>query len=362
MLDSGTLTESFVNVLHVFDLPQLHNKPSVSELHQALKLLAIETPSWEKGSQNIGRGAFNIQQRCRVAPEGVPKYLTSIIASPLNWIQNEEQKVAIWEEASLRLAERSGRTAMPAISRTFIIPKKDGGDFELQIYEPSITGDSLGLKTWAASYLLSKRLHAINIHRLDDGPLRILELGSGTGLVGMAAAAILGAEVILTDLPDIEGNLARNVKQNEVVIQQHSGVARTAVLDWTQPECIISSKISVSTDSNSGLDSATKIDKFPVIVAADSIYSAEHPRMLVNTVKSWLAAGSASRVIVELPIRDGYCAEINEFRQGMLRIGLEVLEDGEETGYDDWGGSSEDELQEVKCWWSIWAWERKLPN
>ena len=78
-----------------------------------------------------------------MAPEGVPKYLTSIIASQLRWIKDDEQKEAIWEEASLRLAERSGRTAMPALSRSFVIPN-GAAMFELSIHEPSLTGDDGG--------------------------------------------------------------------------------------------------------------------------------------------------------------------------------------------------------------------------
>lgn len=35
----------------------------------------------------------------------------------------------------------------------------------------------------------------------ENRPLRIIELGSGTGLVGIAAAALLSANVTVTDLP-----------------------------------------------------------------------------------------------------------------------------------------------------------------
>jgi predicted nicotinamide N-methyase len=239
-----------------------------------------------------------------------------------------------------------------------MIPKDDTNKFEISIYEPSLTGDSLGFKTWAASYLLSKRLHTMELPQSCDGQqLRILELGSGTGLVGMAAAAALGASVLLTDLPEIEGNLARNVLQNEAVITEHRGIAKTAILDWTNPNEIISSASSVST---TGSDIAAfveaKIDKFPAIVAADSIYSAEHPTMLIEAIKTWLAPGPNARVIVELPRRNGYSAEIQDFRNCMLLLGLHILDEGEETGYDDWGGSTEDELQEVNCWWSVWSW------
>jgi hypothetical protein len=177
----------------------------------------------------------------------------------------------------------------------------------------------------------------------------------------MAASAVLGARVLLTDLPEIEGNLARNVKQNQEVITKQGGIAQTAILDWSNPSQIIPSASSVSATS---MDTASfkenKIAKFPVIVAADSIYSDEHPAMLVKAIHTWLALGPVSRVIVELPCRDGYDTERQDFRNRMLQSGLGIIEEGEETGYDDWSGSTQDELQEVKCWWSIWSWSARI--
>ncbi|KAL5715259.1 hypothetical protein ACHQM5_017100 [Ranunculus cassubicifolius] len=52
------------------------------------------------------------------------------------------------------------------------------------------------------------------LNSFPDRPLRILELGSGTGLVGIAAAAILGAKVTITDLPHVVPNLVFNAKAN----------------------------------------------------------------------------------------------------------------------------------------------------
>ena len=54
---------------------------------------------------------------------------------------------------------------------------------------------------------------------------RVLELGAGTGVVGIAAAK-LGANVILTDLPAVvEGSVSRNIRLNggELVSQDDPG-------------------------------------------------------------------------------------------------------------------------------------------
>ena len=42
--------------------------------------------------------------------DGIPQYLTSIIASRLHWIEDEDEREQVWEMASARLSERSGRT------------------------------------------------------------------------------------------------------------------------------------------------------------------------------------------------------------------------------------------------------------
>jgi hypothetical protein len=273
--------------------------------------------------------------------------LTSIVSNELRWIKDEADREEIWEQASLRLAERSGRTGMPAISRTFAIPTHTG-HVEILLHEPSLTEDHLGFKTWASSYMLSKRLCGMNLPTPREGPKRILELGSGTGLVGMAAAAVLKADVLLTDLREIEENLARNVSQNLDMIEAKGGSATTAVLDWTNPKLVERSSLG-------GTDDLASIKPFPIILAADSIYSEFHPAMLVNAVAAWLEPSTEARFILEIPLREGYEGEREDLRQRLSSLGLEVLEQGEEVGYDDWGGVG-NELQEVPCWWSIWRW------
>lgn len=86
-------------ILTVLDLPQLYNHPPATELISALSGLAISPISWND----------EVQGEPRICEDGIPKYLTTIIASQLAWI-SEEDREAIWENASRRLCERSGRT------------------------------------------------------------------------------------------------------------------------------------------------------------------------------------------------------------------------------------------------------------
>lgn len=284
---------------------------------------------------------------------GLTRYLTNIIGSDLQWIDDDATKEEIWEQASLRLSERSGRNAMPAMSRSFRVPTAER-DVQITIHEPTLTADNLGLKTWASSYMLAKRLHTVPTPSELTPDFPVLELGSGTGLVGIAAAAVWGASVTLTDLPEIVPNLSRNIDANQATIQAGGGSTSAAVLDWSMPD-----EISPFTLGSSPFDANSSSAGFPIILAADSLYSPEHPRLFVQTIKRWLRQSADARVIVELPLREAYSPEIEDFKERMQDIGLHVLDRGEEVGYDDWGwnNSGRSGQQEVNCWWSIWGWQ-----
>ncbi|PLB44634.1 VPS28-domain-containing protein [Aspergillus steynii IBT 23096] len=314
--------------LHVLDLPQIHTKPSGTEILRALDLLAIKPRSFGSSSktQEAAKGRS-------VHPAGITRYLTTIISSSLSWLDTDELREAVWDATSARLSERCGRTAMPAMSRLFTVPSLSGEELTLTLHEPSLTADNLGMKTWVSSYLLSQRLHSVlestpplvpstaTIPKTDR-TLRALELGSGTGLVGLAFAAIHGesASVHLTDLPVIVPNLAHNAALNVELLTKSNAHVTTGVLDWSvDPEPL-----------------STPQGKYDLILAADPLYSPKHPKWLVDTIGHWLSRGLDARVVVEMPLRDAYLPQVQEFRQRMTDTGLTAVDEGEEIGYDDW--------------------------
>ena len=245
---------------------------------------------------------------------------------------------------------------MRAMSRIFSIPSSTGEEFTLTLHEPSITADNFGMKTWVSSYLLSRRLHSIldatpelvpseSTAPKNDRTLRALELGSGTGLVGMSFAALHGktASIHLTDLPEIVPNLAHNVALNVELLTRTAATVTTGILDWSfKPE-----------------KPPTHEEQYDLIFAADSLYSPNHPRLLTNAIDQWLSRGLNARVVVEMPLRDAYLPQFEEFRQRMMNLGLAAIEEGEEVGYDDWE-TADGGAVEVRCWWAIWGWSEKL--
>ena len=311
----------------VHDLPQLYTSPSAASLLSTLDLLTRTASSFSSQAGEATEESPNL-----VDENGLTRYLTSIISSSLHWIRDEDAREEIWASASARISERSGRSAMPTMLRTF----KVANDVKIALREPSLTEDKLGLKTWTSSLLLARRLTTLRKHIPSD-EFRVLELGAGTGLVGIAAACLWKAEVTLTDLPEIISNLQNNIDQNRDLIQSFGGLALNMSLDWSD---IV--HVPKSHDQ-----------RFPLVLAADPLYSPEHPRLLANTVVRWLRRTHDARFIVELPLRGGYDNERADLKARLKQAQLEVVIEGEEIGYDDWEGS-DGQLADVKCWWAVW--------
>lgn len=85
----------------VHDLPQLYTRPSSASLLSTLGRLKVQPAAWG-----------DIAAASQLDEANLPRYLTSIIASSLAWIEEESVREEIWEAASSRLSERSGRTGM----------------------------------------------------------------------------------------------------------------------------------------------------------------------------------------------------------------------------------------------------------
>ena len=242
---------------------------------------------------------------------------------------------------------------MPDLTRTFAIPGLTAAAAPLAItlHEPSLTADDLGHKTWTASYLLARRLCAQPIPPFAafvDGAAagaprpRVLELGAGTGLLGLALAAHFPVNMDLTDLPAIVPNLAANVRANQPLLDARGSMAVAFALDW--------GRLPLLDDEKAG-DEDARAHSYRVVVAADPIYGPEHPALLAAAIDRYLERTQEARLVIELPTREAYGAEVAELKSRLRAARMVLLESGEEIGYDDWGGGS----VEVNCEWSIWA-------
>lgn len=228
-------------------------------------------------------------------------------------------KEQIVKEASMRISENCGRTALPSMSRQFSFENLSKG---IEIYEPSLTADNLGWKTWGSSFILSQKLINIVAHFQPTKMERALELGSGTGLAGMSwlikwieIHGNSNIEMFFTDLKDIVPNLAKNVEINGL-----SDNSIVDTLDWTHPHSF--------TNKYSG-------EKFDVIIVSDPIYSPNHPKLVVDVISSLLSPSGVCHL--EIPLREKYAEERNSLWILLEQSGLKATNQENDQGVDDWG-------------------------
>lgn len=73
-----------------------------------------------------------------------------------------------------------------------------------------------------------------------SSPLQAVELGAGCGIVGIALASMLNnVQVLLTDLPEVEGIVMRNIHDNH---PQPDSSVTFQTLDWDEPPADLCSR------------------------------------------------------------------------------------------------------------------------
>lgn len=94
-------------ILDPRDFPQIWEKPASAELLKCLKLLELKPPTWSHKSRRSQ--IIQEQEATAYMRREASAYLSSVIKSSLSWLEDDDEKEAIWSEASRRLSERCGR-------------------------------------------------------------------------------------------------------------------------------------------------------------------------------------------------------------------------------------------------------------
>ncbi|KAK7045799.1 Protein-lysine N-methyltransferase rrg1 [Paramarasmius palmivorus] len=205
--------------------------------------------------------------------------------------------------------------------------KKDSNTEEyisVQLSAPRIHAENLYLQTWGSSFILANLLHQLSVQTT-----RVLELGAGTGLVGI--------------------RLVANIELNK---ELHGGRVKCGTLDWNSPNILqLDSK---HTSSDNLLNSDDESTKPTLVLAADTMYTEDHPSLLSRTIFTWLKKSKDSRAVVCYPMRVAYLDAMREFWEILESGGMEVVSEGrEEIEGDEW---DDERLHE----WSVWKWKLEV--
>lgn len=128
------------------------------------------------------------------------------------------------------------------------------------------TGDD-GIHQWESGIVLARYVLSIN----PSGS--ILELGSGSGLVGITAAKFTSASSVT--LSDYNAKVLENIQSN---LRRNNAHAQVTFLDWTNP--------------------ATYTAKADLIVGSDLIYDGAPIEMLINTILHHLEENGTACILM----------------------------------------------------------------
>lgn len=277
------------------------------------------TEAWEQPAQNHDTEvALELLKADPFERAFAIKWVTGFIARCDMWIElaedgegeDEGMKGGCDDEAAKRAELMEEATAILslfstdeeeeefAVTRTFDFPLSQKNDrgmekatvIKVELNDAPLSNQdhtSVGLQSWASSIILAERMTASpstfslspsHFTSEDGKPLRILELGAGTGMLSIVAAKILAeAEpkptIVATDYhPDVLENLKKNVGTN-FPCSSLSGSPPIEVrcLDWENPRY------------DAPLD-----EPFDIILAADVVYHPDHARWIKNCVEKLL--------------------------------------------------------------------------
>ena len=243
-------------------------------------------------------------------------------------------------------------------TRIYEISKNADEKFNISLSAPALKAEGLHLQTWASSFILANLLHRLKLNpetdeKASSSSFDVLELGAGTSLVGLSAAVLWGTRVMLTDLSPILPGIAANINLNQNLLTEHGAQAGCGSLDWKTP----SNLAIYSSDVSSGQVALApdEENKPSIILAADTMYTEEHPILLSSTIFTWLKRQGTSKAIVCYPMRMAYLDAMQEFWTRMEEGGMEAVEEGRQE-LEESGGSDKWDDERVHEW-SVWKWK-----
>jgi len=253
------------------------------------------------------------------------RWLTALVSRAYRLIENASEATstdaaegeALLQQAASLLAICAGTASAGTVTRVFRF-QHDHVPIEVQLTDVPLENQdyaSVGAQTWGSAYLLAEMLtESPEMFGLFDAceGLRALELGAGTGLVGLTLGKLLDARltqgtIVATDFyPSVLANLRKNVSLNFPVVV--NAAVRVHTLDWSQ-FCVTEEQDMIPPFDQS----------FDLILGADIIYEPEHAQWIKECVEKLLRRpGDDDSVDVKpaqfhlvIPIRPTHVLEVS---------------------------------------------------
>ena len=235
---------------------------------------------WGDGKDDVQSDAFERAYAIR--------WLTALIAQLEARQLNDIDRLI--EQAASLLAICSGVAAAGKMQRRFTFQSTLAGEIHIALTDIPLDNHdyaSVGAQTWGGACVLAEVIaehpdrFGLAPARRPERPLRVLELGAGTGLAGLAVAKLLQAlsrraTIVLTDFyPTVLANLQSNIDTNFPTDPDPDVLVTSLPLDWSSFS---------TTDAKPDILSTP----FDVIFGADIVYEAHHATWIRDCLKSLL--------------------------------------------------------------------------
>lgn len=279
-----------------------------------------QSPSLEEGLDELRSDAF--EQSYAI------KWLTALISQAERWSSDagtdadSQARESLIQTAAALLAVCSGTAAAGVIIRDFIFtPHPPAPPSSIKVHIRDVPLDnrdygSVGAQTWGGACVLAEMIvddpSAFNLLRAN-APVRVLELGAGTGLVSITIAKLLltsptpslpATDIVATDYyPSVLANLSHNILSNFPSSPPSASISLSShPLDWSLFSSLPTPAPELSTP-------------FDLILGADIIYEPDHALWIKSCLQRLLrkpnsASGSNIPIFhLVIPLRSTHSSE-----------------------------------------------------
>uniref|UniRef100_A0A9I9CSX3 Protein N-lysine methyltransferase METTL21A n=2 Tax=Cucumis melo TaxID=3656 RepID=A0A9I9CSX3_CUCME len=221
--------------------------------------------------------------------------------SPISLILPAEEKDAVASELLHHF--------IPSINSTLSIRQLPSQGLSFQLWPAATTLVNLldDHRSHPQTNSLTPTLTALR-HASKSPTLKVLEIGSGTGILGIAAAATLRAKVTITDLSHVISNLQFNVEANAGILAANGGCVQVTPLHWGET---IDAKL-------------IELD-FDLILASDVVYHDHLYDPLIQTLKDFLLGGGNPNMVFLMAHLRRWKKDSAFFRKARKFFEVEVL-------------------------------------